>query len=246
MKVMVFIKRTPDTAAIVKPSADGKDIERDNIPFIINPYDEFAVEEAVRLKESRNAETVVVSIGGEEVKEQLRRALAMGIDRAVLIKYPEFWKLNPAQVAYAVYEVASREKPDIIITGKVTIDDYTYSIAPYVATKMGYNIITYATKVEYLENGIRVERETDLGTEIWETTFPVVISAERGLNEPRLPNMRGIMMAKRKPIEEVEVNLPDYSYEIRALTPPPPRQKVKLLKDADELLKALKEEVKIL
>lgn len=246
MKVLVFIKRTPDTAAIVKPSPDGKDIDRTNMPFIINPYDEFAVEEAIKLKEEKGAETVVVSIGGDEVKEQLRRALAMGIDRAILIKHPEYWKLNPSQIAYAIVEVAKREKPDMIITGKLTIDDYTYSLAPYIAEKLGYNLITYVTKLEYLDGKVRAERETDLGNEVWEALFPVVISAERGLNEPRLPNMRGIMMAKRKTIEEVETNLPNYNYTVDRFTPPPQRKGVKLLNSVDELINVLKEEVKII
>ncbi len=246
MKVLVFIKRTPDTAAIVKPSADGKDIDRTNMPFIINPYDEFAVEEAIRLKENKGAETVVMSVGGEDVKEQLRRTLAMGIDRAILVKHPEYWNLNPSQIAYAIVEVAKRENPDMIITGKLTIDDYTYSLAPYVAEKLGYNLITYVTKLEYLDGKVRAERETDLGSEIWEAPFPVVISAERGLNEPRLPNMRGIMMAKKKTIEELEINFPNYDYAIDKFTPPPPRKGVKLLNSVDELIKVLKEEVKIL
>jgi len=246
MKVMVFIKRVPDTAAIIKPSPDGKDINRGDVPFIINPYDEFAIEEAVKLKESKGAETVVMSVGGDEVKEQLRRALAMGIDRAILVKYNEYWKLNPSQIGECIVEVAKRENPDMIIMGKLTIDDYTYSLAPYVAYKLNYNLITYVTKLEYLDGKVRAERETDLGNEIWEAEFPVVISAERGLNEPRLPNMKGIMMAKKKTIEEIEINLPQYTYSIEAFTPPPPRKGVRILENVDELIRVLKEEVKVL
>ncbi|MFZ8833129.1 MAG: electron transfer flavoprotein subunit beta/FixA family protein, partial [Candidatus Caldipriscus sp.] len=173
MKVLVFIKRVPDTAAVIKPSQDGKDINRSDIPFIINPYDEFAIEEAIRLKESKGAETVVLSVGDEDVKENLRRALAMGIDRAILVKHPLYWNLNPAQIGYIVSEVAKREKADIIFTGKLTIDDYTYAIAPYIAEALGYNLITYATKIEYLDGKVRVERETDLGSEVWEADLPV-------------------------------------------------------------------------
>jgi electron transfer flavoprotein beta subunit len=246
MKVLVFIKRVPDTAAVIKPSQDGKDINRSDIPFIINPYDEFAIEEAIRLKESKGAETVVLSVGDEDVKENLRRALAMGIDRAILVKHPSYWNLNPAQIGYIVSEVARREKADIIFTGKLTIDDYTYAIAPYIAEALGYSLVTYATKIEYLNGKVRVERETDLGSEVWEADLPVVISAERGLNEPRLPNMKGIMMAKKKEIEEIEMGIPNFNYSIETFTPPPPRKGVKFLNSIDEIIKVLKEEVKIL
>jgi electron transfer flavoprotein beta subunit len=218
MKVLVFIKRVPDTAAVIKPSQDGKDINRSDIPFIINPYDEFAIEEAIRLKESKGAETVVLSVGDEDVKENLRRALATGIDRAILVKHPSYWNLNPAQIGYIVSEVAKREKADIIFTGKLTIDDYTYAIAPYVAEALGYSLVTYATKIEYINGKVRVERETDLGSEVWEADLPVVISAERGLNEPRLPNMKGIMMAKKKEIEEIEIEIPNFNYSIETFT----------------------------
>jgi electron transfer flavoprotein beta subunit len=170
----------------------------------------------------------------------------MGIDRAILVKHPSYWNLNPAQIGYIVSEVAKREKADIIFTGKLTIDDYTYSIAPYIAEALGYNLITYATKIEYLDGKVRVERETDLGSEVWEADLPVVISAERGLNEPRLPNMKGIMMAKKKEIEELEIEIPNFNYSIETFTPPPPRKGVKFLNSIDEIIKVLKEEVKIL
>ncbi len=246
MRVLVFIKRVPDTAAIIKPSQDGKDINRTEVPFIINPYDEFAIEEAIRLKESKGAETVVLSVGNEDVKENLRRALAMGIDRAILVKHPSYWNLNPAQIGYIVSKIASREKADIIFVGKLTIDDYTYAIAPYVAESLGYNLVTYATKIEYLDGKVRVERETDLGSEVWEAKFPVVISAERGLNEPRLPNMKGIMMAKKKEIEEIELDIPSFDYLVESLNPPPPRRGVRFLNSLDEIIQVLREEVKII
>ncbi len=246
MKVLVFVKRTPDTAAVVKPTADGKDIVRDGLAFIINPYDEFAVQEAVNVKASKGGETVVMTVGDDASTEQLRRALAMGIDRAVLVKHDRFWELNPSQVGYAIAEVAKKEKPDLIFMGKVTIDDYTYALAGYVAQALGYNLVTYATKVEYGDSSMRVERESDLGKEIWEVPYPAVVSAERGLNEPKIPSVMGIMKAKKKPLEVVEMELPSYTYEIVQFTPPPPRKGVKLLESVDDLLRVLKEEVKIL
>ncbi|NPA80694.1 MAG: electron transfer flavoprotein subunit beta/FixA family protein [Thermotogae bacterium] len=246
MKVLVFIKRTPDTAAVVKPTPDGKDIVRDGLAFIINPYDEFAVQEAVNLQKSKGAETVVMTVGDDASVEQLRRALAMGIDRAILVKHDRFWELNPSQVGYAIAEIARREKPDIILMGKVTIDDYTYALPGYVAQALGYNLLTYAVKLEYGDGSVKGERESDLGKETWEVPYPIVISAERGLNEPQIPTVMGIMKAKRKPLETVDLELPSYEYEIVELTPPPPRKGVKLLQSVDELIKVLKEEVKIL
>jgi len=206
MKVLVFIKRTPDTAAVVKPTPDGKDIVREGLAFIINPYDEFAVQEAVNVKSAKGGETVVMTVGDDASTEQLRRALAMGIDRAILVKHDRFWELNPSQIGYAIAEIAKRENPDLIILGKVTIDDYTYALAPYVAQALGYNLVTYATNIEYGDSTMKVERESDLGKEIWEV----------------------------------------YTYEIVKFTPPPPRKGVKLLESVDDLIRVLKEEVKIL
>ncbi|NPB04673.1 MAG: electron transfer flavoprotein subunit beta/FixA family protein [Thermotogae bacterium] len=246
MKVLVFIKRTPDTAAVVKPSKDGKDIVREGLSFIINPYDEFAVQEAVNMQKSKGAETVVMTVGDEASVEQLRRALAMGIDRAILVKHERFWELNPSQVGFAISEIARREKPDVILMGKVTIDDYTYALPGYVAQSLGYNLLTYVTHAEWGEGSLKAERETDLGRETWEVPYPVVVSAEKGLNEPQIPTVMGIMKAKRKPLETVELELPTYTYQIVELTPPPPRKGVKILESVDDLIRVLKEEVKIL
>ncbi len=246
MKILVYIRRTPDTAAVIKPSEDRKDIVREGVSFIINPYDEFAVQEAVNLKGIKGGETVVMTVGDDSSVEQLRRALAMGMDRAVLVKHERFWELNPSQVGYAIAEVAKREKPDIVLMGKVTIDDYTYALPGYVAQALGYNLLTYVTHAEYGDSSVKVERETDIGKEVWEAPYPVVISAERGLNEPKIPTVMGIMKAKKKPVEVLEMDLPRYTYEVVEFNPPPPRKGVKLLESVDDLIRVLKEEVKIL
>lgn len=206
MKIMVFIKRVPDTGIPVKVNAEGTDIERENLTYVMNPYDEFALEEAIRLKEKHgDVEIVVVSLGDDSVKETLRNALALGADRAVHIKVDPQPVYDPKGVAKALYGVIQRESEiDLILMGKEAVDDNFGLVPAYLSVLANLPLISLAIKLEIKNGKVNAVRETDDGGVEVNASLPCIVTCEKGLNEPRLATLRGIMMAKRKPIDEVE------------------------------------------
>lgn len=207
MKILVLLKRVPDTGVSLRVAPDGGDIVREDLPFVTNPYDEYALEEAIRLKEAEVAsEVVALSLGDDGASEVLRNALAVGADRAIHLVHQDYWKLDPIAAAEAILEKVKAEDPQLILAGKEAVDDNSAAVPGLLATALGIPLLTYAIKLEISDGSVRVTRETDYGLETIEAPLPAVVTAEKGLNEPRLPSLRGIMAAKRKPIERMEIS----------------------------------------
>ncbi len=218
MKILVTAKRVEDPESKIKVKADGSGIVPDGLKYKINPFDEIAVEEGLRLAAKHGGEVVVVSIGGKEVHEQLRHALAMGAARAVWVNH--VGPLDQLGVAGLLQKVVEKEKPDLAILGKQSIDDDQNQVGQYLAEWLGWSQATFASKVESLDSDaekakapgiivgadgktVRVVREVDGGLATLECTLPAVVTTDLRLNQPRYASLPGIMKAKSKPIEEL-------------------------------------------
>ncbi len=222
MNIIVCVKRVPDTETRIKIAPDGRSIDTAGVKFILNPYDEFAVEEALRLKEGAGDGSVtVMTLGGDDARETLRTALAMGADRAVLLKgSPSPDGLGTAEkLADAI---RSREF-DLILCGKQAIDDDNLHVPPMLAELLDLPCATVVVDLQISDRKATARREVEGGYEVFEFELPAVVSAQKGLNEPRYASLKGIMQAKKKPLEEIEVGDATARLEIKELMPPPER-----------------------
>jgi electron transfer flavoprotein beta subunit len=248
MKIAVCVNHVPDTETKVKVGADGKSIDRAGVNFIINPYDEFAVEEALRLKEKHGGETIALSLGGDSHKETLRKALAMGVDKAVLLKDDS--PRDSYSTALALADALKEISPDVVLFGKQSIDFDDAVVGPMVAELLGWPSISVVVKLEIDGNKVLAEREIEGGHEKVESRLPVIITAQKGLNEPRYPSLKGIMAAKNKPIEEKQPTPPSMRVEVLEMRKPPAKSAGKFVGtgvDAvPELVRLLHEEAKVL
>lgn len=206
MKILVLVKHVPDTETKVKLASGGKSLDDSEFKYMVNPYDEFAIEEAVRTQEKQGGESVVVSLGPTRVQEAMRKAMAMGIDRGVWINTEGFTtELDSFSVASALSRIIAEEKPDVVFVGQKAIDDDAAHVGPMVAELCQMPHIQVVTRVEWQNGGqsARVEREVEGGmVEVYDVTAPLVLGAHKSLNEPRFPPLPGIMKAKKKPLAE--------------------------------------------
>lgn len=200
MKILVCVNHVPDTEAKIKVGADNCTIDTAGINFILNPYDEFALEEGLRTKEKFGGEVVAVSCGGDTHKETLRKALAMGADKAVLLKDDS--PRDSFGIAKALADYAREIGAEIIFTGKQSIDYDGSQTGSSIAEMLGWPSISVTVKIEIADAKITAHREIEGGHEIVQASLPAVVMAQKGLNEPRYPSLKGIMAAKSKPIEE--------------------------------------------
>jgi electron transfer flavoprotein beta subunit len=201
VKIGVCIKRVPDTETRIKIAADGKSIDETGVKFVLNPYDEFAVEEALRLKEKAGAgEVVVVSLGSDAAQETIRTALAMGADRGVLLKTTAM-SLDPLVAARLLAAELKDGGYDLLLFGKLAIDDYSQAVGTMVAELLDLPSVSAVAHLEVADGKGTAEREIEGGIEEIEFTLPAVVTADKGLNEPRYPALKGIMAAKKKPLE---------------------------------------------
>ena len=258
MKIVVAVKQVPDTATQVKISGgDPKAIDTAGITWIVSPYDEFAVEEALRLKEKRGqGEVVAVSLGPDRVKEALRSALAMGCDRAIHINDPALANADTLMTAQALAAVIKQEQPALVICGRQAIDDDMGAVAAQLAEVLGWPAASWIMEdsVDADAKNIRVGRQVEGGLELFDLPLPAVVSAQKGLNEPRYPTLKGIMGAKRKEIKDLKAGDVGMAGEVPQLTlvglealpaRPPGRIIPGDVKDAvKELVRALREEAK--
>ncbi len=251
MKILVPLKRVPDPDTKIRIKTDGSGLELDGVKFAVNPFDAIALEEALRIKESQgSAEIVVVSIGGEECIEQLRVGLAMGADRAVLVKTAEvFDSLAIAKILQALYR---REQPDFVLMGKQAIDDDSNQAGQMLSALLGIGQATFVSKLELIENNAaaRCARETDAGLETVSVKLPAIITTDLRLNEPRYVSLPGIMKAKKKPLEEIPLS--DLNISVASRTQvlkleAPPRRKAGIrVKTVEELVDKLKNEARVI
>ncbi|MEH7275956.1 electron transfer flavoprotein subunit beta/FixA family protein [Neobacillus vireti] len=205
MNIYVLLKRTFDTEE--KITIAGGKINEDGAEFIINPYDEYAVEEAIQVRDAKGGEVTVISVGTEESEKQLRTALAMGADKAVLINTEDDVE-NGDQFTTAkiIAEYLKDKNADLILGGNVAIDGGSGQVGPRVAELLNIPYVTTITKLEIDGTNVTVTRDVEGDSEVIETSLPLLVTAQQGLNEPRYPSLPGIMKAKKKPLEELELD----------------------------------------
>ena len=249
MKVLVPVKRVVDYNVKVRVKSDKSGVELDNVKMSMNPFDEIAVEEALRLKEKGIAtEVIAISIGPTQVQETIRNALAMGADSGIFIEATN--NLEPLNIAKIISSVAKKESIDLMILGKQAIDDDMNATGQMIAALLGWPQATFASKVEISDKKAIVSREVDGGIENIEVALPAVISTDLRLNEPRYASLPNIMKAKRKPLEEItseELGVDTKKrLEILKVEEPPSRKAGVILGSMDELVDKLKNEAKVI
>ncbi|HTX17342.1 MAG TPA: electron transfer flavoprotein subunit beta/FixA family protein [Bacteroidota bacterium] len=248
MKILVFVNHVPDTETKVKVSGDGKTIDPGGVNFMLNPYDEYAVEEGLRLREKFKGEVVAVSLGGETHKETLRKALAMGCDKAVLLK--DSAERDSFAVARGLADFAKEFSPDIILCGKQSIDYDDAQVGGLVAEMLAIPSVSVVVKLEIEGKAAVVEREIEGGREVVRLRLPAVIAAQKGLNQPRYPSLKGIMEAKRKVIDERNPAPAEIRVRVSSMRNPPPKSAGKVVgtdaSAAGELVRLLHTEAKVL
>ena len=249
MKILIPIKRVNDYNVKVRPNQANTDVDLSNVKMAMNPFCEIAVEEAIRLKESGKAdEIVVVTIGDDKHQEQLRTALALGADRALLVKTDTI--LQPLDVAKILTKVYEKEAADLVIMGKVGIDGDHNQTGQMFAALTNLPQATFASKVEIDGKNVQVTREIDGGLETLTAEMPAVITTDLRLNEPRYASLPNIMKAKRKPLEELSLEELGVEVETKVNTikveSPPERQEGVKVETVDQLVDKLKNEAKVI
>ncbi|MBE3603802.1 electron transfer flavoprotein subunit beta/FixA family protein [bacterium] len=249
MKILVPVKRVPDPATTIRVLPDGSGIATDNVKWVINPFDEIAIEEALRIKEKQGSgEVVLISVGQTAWQEQLRTGLAMGADRAILVKADN--PLDTLAIARVIAKVASDEKPELIIIGKQAIDDDSNQIGQMLAEMLGWPQATFASKVELAGEKCTVVREVDGGLETVAFPMPAVITTDLRLNEPRYASLPGIMKARKKPLNEIAVDSLGVDLtpklKIKTLKAPEKRQAGRKVASVEELVQVLHTEAKVI
>ncbi|MCG8469817.1 MAG: electron transfer flavoprotein subunit beta/FixA family protein [Gemmatimonadetes bacterium] len=249
MNTIVCIKRVPDSATRVKIGADGASLDPDGVKFVVNPYDEFALEEAIRRKEDAGEGTVIaISVGPSETAEAVRQALAMGADEGVLLTCDG--SHDPIAVARALASEIEGRAYDLVLFGKQAIDDDNMQVPQLVAEFLGLPCATVVVGLEIDGGRATARREVEGGHEVIEFSLPAVVSTQKGLNEPRYPSLKGIMAAKKKPLEEKDIVLDDATFELVSLDLPPAPAAGRIVGEGAEavpdLIAALREEAGVL
>jgi len=249
MKILVAVKRVIDYNVQIRVKSDSTGVETENVKMSMNPPDENAVEEALRIKESGKAEEVIaISIGEEKAQETIRTALAMGADRGIHVKATH--DVEPLAVAKILQKIVEKEKPQIVLLGKQAIDDDSNQTGQMLSALLGWAQGTFASKIELEASAAIITREIDEGLEKVKLPFPIVATCDLRLNEPRYASLPNIMKAKKKPIDNYtsdELGL-DVSPRVRQLkvTEPPKREKGIMVADVAELVQKLKHEAKVI
>jgi len=243
MKILVPVKRVIDYNVKPRVKSDGSGVDLANVKMSMNPFDEIAVEEAIRLKEAGAAEEIIaVSVGPQKAQETLRTALAMGADRAILVMTDE--EVEPLAVAKILAKIAQEEAPKLVICGKQAIDDDSNQTGQMLAALLGWGQGTFANEVAIEGDSITVKREVDGGLQTVKLSLPAVVTTDLRLNEPRYASLPNIMKAKKKPFEEKTPA--DYGVDITPrltttnVAEPPVRQAGEIVADVDALVEKLK------
>ncbi len=249
MKLLVTVKRVIDYNVQIRVKADGSGIEKDNVKMSMNPPDENAVEEALRIKEAGKAdEIIILSVGNDKAQETIRTALAMGADRGIHIKTDN--DLEPLAISKIISKVAEEEKPSIILMGKQAIDDDSNQTGQMTSALLNWPQATFASKINIEGQNAIVTREIDEGLERIKVSIPFVASCDLRLNEPRYASLPNIMKAKKKPIDKKEASSLGINIEPRIeqikVEEPPVRQKGIMVSDVAELVQKLKHEAKVI
>ncbi|WP_163970168.1 electron transfer flavoprotein subunit beta/FixA family protein [Oceanobacillus halotolerans] len=257
MDIYVLLKKTFDTEEKIVVS-NGR-IEDDGAEFIINPYDEYAIEEAINQRDEHGGEVTVVTVGDEESEKQLRTALAMGADKAVLIDTEDDLEDGDQYSTAKILEAFFEDKePDLILAGNVAIDEASGQVGPRLADRLGISYVTTITALTIEEETAKIDKDVEGDIEKVEVPLPVLVTCQQGLNEPRYPSLPGIMKAKKKPLEELEIDdldLDEDDVEAKTKTVevflPPEKEAGRVLEgelddQVKELVSLLKDEAKVL
>jgi len=248
MKIAVCVSHVPDTATKIKINASGRSIDPTGVTFVVNPYDEYAIEEAIRTKEKFGGEIYVISVGGEANKETIRKALAMGADNGILLKDDN--ERDSYSVAKALSDEIKTLGCELVFLGKQSVDFDNSITGQLTAEMLGYSCITIVVDLKIDNQKVIAEREIEGGREIVESELPIVITTQKGLNEPRYASLKGIMAAKKKIIEEKLASPSENVSEIIKMYNPPAKNPGKVLgtdsSAVPELVRLLREEAKVI
>jgi len=249
MKVLVAVKRVVDYKVQIRVKSDNSGVETQNVKMSVNPPDENAIEEAVKLKEQGIAsETVAISIGDDKCQDVLRTSMAMGIDRSILIKSPN--TLEPLAVAKTMKKIIEKENPDLVLMGKQAIDDDSNQTGQILSALMNWPQGCFVSNLKIEGQKVFISREIDEGIENLETTLPAVLTCDLRLNTPRFASLPNIMKAKKKPLESIEIESlgidTDAKIKILKVVEPPKRKAGVMVKDVKELVQKLKNEAKVI
>lgn len=249
MKIIVPIKRVVDYNVKIRVKSDNSGVELDNVKMSMNPFDEIAVEEAIRLKEAGKAEEIVaLSIGPQQAQETIRTALAMGADRGILIKSDD--NVTPLNVAKIIKAIAEKENPNLIILGKQAIDDDSNQTGQMLSALLGWSQGTFASEVKFEDDNLLVTREIDGGLQTLKLTMPSIITTDLRLNEPRYASLPNIMKAKKKEIAEInpeDLNVSiEKNIEVVKVSEPSQREAGVKVETIDELVDKLKNEAGVI
>jgi electron transfer flavoprotein beta subunit len=257
MKIVVCVKQVPDTETRVQIAPEGDTIVESDINWIVSPYDEFAIEEALKIKEAKGGEVIAVTVGPDRAQSALRTALAMGADSAVHVKDAALDRADTFTTARALAGVIEGlDGVDLILCGQQGVGGDNSQVPGLLAEMLDLPQVTVAVRIDVQDGKAVVEREIEGAHETWETSLPAVVSAQKGLNEPRYASLKGIMAAKKKPIDvkdaaAVGVDSPAPKVKITAMELPPPRPEVTMIEgepaeQAKELVRLLHEEAKVI
>jgi electron transfer flavoprotein beta subunit len=241
MNIVVCVKQVPDTWAEKKLSQDDKTVDRASVDGVMNELDEYAVEEALRIKEAQGGEVTVLTMGPDKSVETIRKALSMGADKAVHLVDPALHGSDALATSYAMAKALGTIEHDLVILGSESTDARMSVLAPMLAERLGATQLTFARKVEAGDGTVKIERVTDTGYEIVEGATPAVVSVVEKINEPRYPSFKGIMAAKKKPlttltladagIEADKVGFSGSATEVAEFAPRPPKEAGQIVKD---------------
>ena len=246
MDIVVCVKRVAATDSKIKIGADGKSIDPAGVEFVLNPYDEFAVEQAVLTKEAVGGGSItVITLGGADAQKELRTCLAMGADKAILLDAGDT-PLDSYNTAVLIANHVKTLPHDLVFCGKQAVDGDDSQFPPRLAALLGLPCVVEVAKLELTDGKFRAERDIEGGREVIECPTPCVISTNKGLNEPRYASLKGIMAAKKKPLETVSVDAVAPATEVESLSLPPERPEGRILDSVDDLVAALKNDAKVL
>ena len=257
MNIIVLLKQVPATETLIEIAGDGASIKTENIKWVINPYDEFAVEEALRIKEKHDGSVIILSVGPDKTIEAIRTALAMGADKGVLINDPSTQECDGMGIARILAAALENMPHDLIIAGQRAVDDDSFLVGPAVAELLSIPNISMVTSQEITNGRIRCTRDIEGGSAVLEASLPALFTTQRGLNEPRYVSLPGIMKAKKKPLDvktlaDIGIDAPKPLTRVMAMSRPPQRQGGRIIEGesaaekAAELVKALHEEARVI
>jgi len=261
MKLIALVKQVPDTETKVQVKPGETSISTDGITYVINPYDEYAIEEALRIKEAKGGDVTLISLGWDKAAEALRTGLAMGADKAVHLNDPAFLGGDAHATALAIAKALKKLEFDLVLCGKQGIDYDNHQVGVRVAELLGIPHVSVVTKLELQDSKAIVHREIEGGSEVVEVPLPAVITCQKGLNEPRYASLKGIMQAKKKPLEAKkpadvdaspdEVGKAGAKLEVVSMSMPPDRPAGRVVEGepedaAKQVVKLLRNEAKVI